>query len=559
MFRFTILLGVFLLANSLSLFSQVQEADFFELINSKDHSPIERIETDAISLRSNSPHYTITGYNLSHLGKWKEKKMESRNQKIIQGLSPSALYHISVAVETFFGSKDTIWDIPFITRSISSGDILVYFNSSINEDVSNGSSPVSTSGTAIRNAIIQKIDEAEVSIDVAAYNINRNDIVSALNRAANRGVRVRYIAEGENANTALNTSLAFNVLKRDDNDGIMHHKFLIIDATEEMDSWVITGSTNLTTQQIATDNNNALFIQDQSLAQIFEMEFEEMWGSSTAIPNTNNSRFGQFKNDNTPKWLMVGDVPMEIYFSPSDNTSFHISQAMLNAQESISLALLLFTHNPLANTVIQKHHQGLNVRGLINDINASGSRFQALLNNGVNMHPNTVPNVQLHHKYAIIDAESNAESPKVVTGSHNWTNRAENHNDENTLIIHDADIANIFRQEFEARWCQIVSDDCFVSSIDDLFSSSQSNWYSYPNPTTDVVYIKRKGAATETSNRINYVVFNSSGQLLKSGLTNNGTASPFSIDLSHFPGGSYFVKIRENDAYQLIQMNLVRD
>lgn len=559
MFRFTILLGVFLLANSLSLFSQVQEADFFELINSKDHSPIERIETDAISLRSNLPHYTITGYNLSHLGKWKEKKAESRNQKIIQDLSPSTLYHISLAVETYFGSQDTIWDIPFITRSNSSGDILVYFNSSINEDVSNGSAPVSTSGTAIRNAIIQKIDEAEVSIDVAAYNINRNDIVSALNRAANRGVRVRYIAEGENANTALNTSLAFNVLKRDDEDGIMHHKFLIIDATEEMDSWVITGSTNLTTQQIATDNNNALFIQDQSLAQIFEMEFEEMWGSSTSIPNTNLSRFGQFKNDNTPKWLMVGDVPMEIYFSPSDNTSFHISQAMLNAQESISLALLLFTHNPLANTVIQKHHQGLNVRGLINDINASGSRFQALLNNGVNVHPNTVPNVQLHHKYAIIDAGSNAESPKVVTGSHNWTNRAENHNDENTLIIHDADIANIFRQEFEARWCQIVSDDCFVSSIDDLFSSSQSNWYSYPNPTTDVVYIKRKGAATETSNRINYVVFNSSGQLLKSGLTNNGTASPFSIDLSHFPGGSYFVKIRENDAYQLIQMNLVRD
>ncbi len=556
--RYIILLFTLLVPNALPLFSQVQEADFFELIQSKNHSPIERIETNIISLRSNSPHYTITGYNLSHLGLWNEKKGESRNQNNIEGLSPSTLYHISVAVETFFGTQDTIWDIPFITRSGSSGDILVYFNSSINEDVSNGSSPVSISGTAIRNAIIQKIDEAEVSIDVAAYNINRNDIVSALNRAANRGVRVRYIAEGENANTALNTSLAFNVLERDDEDGIMHHKFLIIDATEEMDSWVITGSTNLTTTQIATDNNNALFIQDQSLAQIFEMEFEEMWGSSTSIPNTNLSRFGQFKNDNTPKWLMVGDVPTEIYFSPSDNTSFHISQAMLNAQESISMALLLFTYNPLANSVIQKHHQGLNLRGLINDINANGSRYQALINNGVNVHPNTVSNVQLHHKYAIIDAESNAENPKVITGSHNWTNRAENHNDENTLIIHDADIANIFRQEFEARWCQMLPDDCFVSSIDDMFPDSQTSWYSYPNPTTDVVYIKRKGEATETSNRINYRVFNTTGQLLKSGLRNNVTASPFSIDLSHFPGGSYFVKIRENGAYQLIQLNVVR-
>lgn len=558
MFRFTISLFILFFAGLLPLFSQVQEVNLFDLINSKDHSPIERIETNAISLQSNSPHYTITGYNLSHLGVWEKKKEGNRNEENIIDLTPSTLYYISIAVETNNSKKDTIWNIPFITRSVSSGDILVYFNSSVNEDVSNGSSPVSTSGTTIRNAIIQKIDDAQVSVDVAAYNINRSDIVQALNRAANRGVRVRYIAEGENANTALNTSLAFNVLKRDDEDGIMHHKFLIIDASQEMDSWLITGSTNLTTQQIATDNNNALFIQDQSLALVFEMEFEEMWGSSTAQPNTNLSRFGQFKNDNTPKWLMVGDVAVEIYFSPSDNTSFHISQALLNAEESIALALLLFTFNPLANSVIQKHHQGLNVRGLINDIDASGSRYQALLNNGVNVHANSVPNIQLHHKYAIIDAESNAENPKVITGSHNWTNRAENHNDENTLIIHDIDIANIFRQEFEARWCQIVSNDCFVSSIDELFSYSENSWHLYPNPTTDVVYIERKERTAESTNRINYSLFCSSGRLIKSGLKNNGAANPFSIDLSHYPSGSYFIQIKENDAYQLIHLNVLR-
>jgi phosphatidylserine/phosphatidylglycerophosphate/cardiolipin synthase-like enzyme len=37
----------------------------------------------------------------------------------------------------------------------------------------------------------------------------------------------------------------------------------------------------------------------------------------------------------------------------------------------------------------------------------------------------------------------------VVTGSYNLTRSAEVQNDENTLIIHDGYIANIFLKEFE--------------------------------------------------------------------------------------------------------------
>ena len=539
--------------------TQVTELDLNELIKSKRYSPIKSIDIDAINLRTVSAHYTLTGYQFIQDETWIENYTNNQSSKTIEGLHPATLYHISVAYESISGAQDTLWDLPFITRSLSSGDILVYFNSSINEDISNGVSPISTSGTTFRNALIQKIDEALVSVDVAAYNINRSEIVQALNNAANRGVRVRYIAEGENANTALNTSLAFPVLKRNDNDGIMHHKFLIIDASEEMNSWIVTGSTNLTSQQIATDNNNAVFIQDQSLAMVYEMEFEEMWGSSGPQPNHGLSRFGQFKTDNTPHWLMVGDIPIESYFSPSDNTSFHIANALLDAEESISLALLLFTFNPLSNAVIQKHHQGLNIRGLINDIDAGGSRYHALINNGVNVNPNTVPNVQLHHKYAIIDAETHSINPKVITGSHNWTNRAENHNDENTLIIHDADIANIFRQEFEARWCESVSNDCFVSSIDEYIKSSTDLWFSYPNPTSDLIFLQKKGNSTEVSSRVTYTVFNSSAQVIKSGLKRNMDAVPWSLNLSSYPAGSYYLKIRENDSFQVIQLNLIGD
>src|SRR5204862_4889516 len=57
----------------------------------------------------------------------------------------------------------------------------------------------------------------------------------------------------------------------------------------------------------------------------------------------------------------------------------------------------------------------------------------------------------LHHKYLIGD-EDNPANSFVVTGSHNWSNAANTVNDENTLIIHDEAIANLYLQEFAARY-----------------------------------------------------------------------------------------------------------
>jgi phosphatidylserine/phosphatidylglycerophosphate/cardiolipin synthase-like enzyme len=57
----------------------------------------------------------------------------------------------------------------------------------------------------------------------------------------------------------------------------------------------------------------------------------------------------------------------------------------------------------------------------------------------------------LHHKYMIVD-HGTASDPFVITGSMNWSANGEDTNDENTLIIHDEDIANQFYQEFAARY-----------------------------------------------------------------------------------------------------------
>jgi phosphatidylserine/phosphatidylglycerophosphate/cardiolipin synthase-like enzyme len=49
----------------------------------------------------------------------------------------------------------------------------------------------------------------------------------------------------------------------------------------------------------------------------------------------------------------------------------------------------------------------------------------------------------LHHKFMVIDGKI------VVIGSYDFTNRAENDNDENVLIIHNEIVAQKFLEEYE--------------------------------------------------------------------------------------------------------------
>ncbi|HJN64380.1 MAG TPA: T9SS type A sorting domain-containing protein, partial [Flavobacteriales bacterium] len=67
-------------------------------------------------------------------------------------------------------------------------------------------------------------------------------------------------------------------------------------------------------------------------------------------------------------------------------------------------------------------------------------------------------------------------------GSHNWSNNAENNSDENTIIIHDHTIANIYLQEFTKRFNELGS-----SNIMDLINIEMDI---FPNPSTGEVTIR---------------------------------------------------------------------
>ena len=235
----------------------------------------------------------------------------------------------------------------------------------------------------------------------------------------------------------------------------MHNKFIVIDADIADSAWVLSGSTNWTSNQIFNDPNHIIMVQDQSVARTYEIEFNEMWGSEGDEADPDNAKFGNAKSNNTPHHFIVNGNAFEVYFSPSDNTTYNISNALKTANDEIDFGLLVFTNNQLGTTIAEQHENGVVVNGIIEQVNVEGSEYEFLVNEGINVVSHQGFGDSFHHKYCIVDHNNTDSDPLVITGSHNWSAAAETNNDENTMIIHDANIANQFYQEFYQRLNEI--------------------------------------------------------------------------------------------------------
>ena len=377
----------------------------------------------------------------------------------------------------------------FATRSLSSGIINVSFVNPI---------AVNTPNTIV-DTLEHYIGLAHHTLDVAIYDLTNHAtasdstnyrLIDAINQAYDRGVVIRVITDDEVANAALDSlNVSIPVLKGN-NDGIMHHKFLVIDKHSVDSAWVVAGSTNWTYNNLMMDFNNLIAIQDQSIAKAYTMEFEEMWGSSTSQPDVSNARFGAYKQDNTPHHFMVGNSPVKLYFSPSDNTESYIEEAMDSAQNSINFVVMAFTRANLYSVINEANSRGLKTRGVIDYVEYSESNFNMMVAAGVDVinfaNPNGLgwpDNATCHHKFAVIDVEGT--KPLTITGTHNWSASANSKNDENTLFIYNKEIAERYVAELERIRAYVSG----ASGLEELLNE-ESYFSMAPNPTQGLFELK---------------------------------------------------------------------
>lgn len=416
----------------------------------------------------------------------------------------------------------------FLSYKAQSDKIKVYFNNSVNNS---GSSIVDAQSTqGFRDTIIAYINRTQNTIDVCNYNTGDLSIVNAINAAKNRGVTVRYIA----SNTALGNNSQLNNLssnipkiQRPSDGKIMHNKFMIFDVGNASKATIMSGSTNHTNKSLSTDYNNLIFIQDQTLSQAYKIEFEEMWGSNTNTPDPLNAKFGADKTDNTPHNFTVDGIAIELYFSPSDNTESHIVSTLQTANNDINFAMLTYTSNPIGDVMVNRQNSGVTCRGVIHNTSYFGSEYNSLLSAGVDV-VSTQTNLTItHHKYAIIDAGDLNSDPTVITGSHNWSNSAEDDYDENLLIIHDQFIAHQYLEEFLSR--RPLSSEVNENSIN-------NTTISYPNPVTSKLTIENK------DNILAYQIIDNSGRVFLN--EENINTSLRILDFSNLAVGSYILKVK---------------
>jgi phosphatidylserine/phosphatidylglycerophosphate/cardiolipin synthase-like enzyme len=414
----------------------------------------------------------------------------------LKNLKPSTVYHYQVIASDVSGS-DAAGDAIFITGSTSTDSLRIYFNKTVSYSVALAES---AKVTDLSKVLLYRISKAQYSIDMCTYSCSGTvgaNVASAILAARNRGVKVRVIGEHDNITTApWNTLKNAGVTVIDDaydlidaGAGLMHDKFYVIDHRDTTSSrvdWVITGSWNATDPGTNDDAQNMVEIQDRSLAEAYTLEFNQMWGSSGDSPNQAASRFGFRKADITPHRFVLGGVPVESYFSPSDKTTSKILAVLNVATSSINICMLTFTRDDLAQALIAKKTASKKVHVVLDNNTDTGNEFATLKNAGVDvlLKASSLTGL-LHHKYAVIDADIPSEENVVVTGSHNWSSSAETANDENTLILHSKRVANLYLQEFKQRYVDAGGSDGIVLSVKPLTAETPTSYelqQNYPNP-----------------------------------------------------------------------------
>ncbi|MDJ1181143.1 phospholipase D-like domain-containing protein [Roseofilum sp. BLCC_M91] len=401
--------------------------------------------------------------------------------------------------------------------------IQVYFNASEASSYTEPYREITRLGDNLEAVIIEEINQAQTSIDIAVQEFRLPQLAQALATQAKAGVKIRVILEntysrpwsnftpgeiaqldpddqnryrefvkladinqdGQLSEDEINQRDALVILHNakipviDDTadgsqgSGLMHHKFVVIDNQRS-----IVSSANFTTSGIHGDfynpesrgnANHLLTIQSRELAQQFTQEFNLMWGEGNS--GANRPQFGLQKPLRPPESVVVGNTPVSVQFSPTSPSELWTNSAngligntLKTAQETVDLALYVFSEQPLANILHIQHQNGVQVRALIDPVFAYRYYSEALdmLGLAIARQCKTEPDNRpwrakidtvgtpklaigdkLHHKFALIDQKT------IITGSQNWSVAANHKNDETVLIFTNPTVAAHFDREFQ--------------------------------------------------------------------------------------------------------------
>ena len=364
------------------------------------------------------------------------------------------IFLLAIVSTLFFISQ---CDLLLLSTGEEEAEWFVFFNKTAGEG----------GGDRLDLKLAEQILSAEQTVDLCFYEIDSDTIIGAILAAHNSGTQVRLITDDAylpevqellDASVPVLSDSAGSVYIYKD----MHNKFAVFDA-----EWVWTGSYNATENGTFGNANNAILFRSEDAAVAYTAEFQEMWGSTSAIPNPETSRFHTGKEDNHLHTFELDGYTLELYMSPSDGTKESILSAIATADYSISFCIFSFTDDDISDAMEAQLEDvpGLTIQGVFDETQA-GSQYSEIhkmldWGNQVEVLVDAITDSAgaekfLHHKYLLIDAGYEDSDPLVITGSCNWSTNGFSYNDENTIISYHPDIVDLYLSEFEKRFAEGV-------------------------------------------------------------------------------------------------------
>jgi phosphatidylserine/phosphatidylglycerophosphate/cardiolipin synthase-like enzyme len=313
----------------------------------------------------------------------------------------------------------------------------VYFTDPINMN-----NPADWQGS-LAGRLIEKINAAQTTIHIASFEFDLTPVAEALIAAKQRGVDVRWVtddehgleadAEPDHGQFAMLQNAGIEV-RSDDRSALMHNKFWIFDG-----QLVWTGSTNVTENGIFKQDNNTIVIESPELAAIYEREFQEMW----------DGQFGpRSPSQLAEQSVVVNGSPIQVVFTSEDHAiAESINTVVSSATKSIRFLAFSYTDSPLAEAMIQRAQNGVDVAGVFEKLGSDteAAELKSLFCTQIPVRRDGNPSF-MHNKVIVVDERF------VITGSLNFSTNAEESNDENVIIIDHPDIAKLYLQDFERVW-----------------------------------------------------------------------------------------------------------
>lgn len=315
----------------------------------------------------------------------------------------------------------------------------------------------------LEQVIIQFIQGASETLDVAVQEIDSLPIAQALLDAAWRGVDVRIVLEqdylqdeklpddtpeaGETPQQArwraqwqdkppseldINRWILSALLRStihvtaDYNPAIFHQKFAIRDyrTRTKPTSALLSGSANFTHTDTHTNLNHVVIFHDYRICKTYATEFSHI----------EQGQFGRDGHGDVPRAYSLDGVPVKVLFAPDHAPELEIMKQILKATSKVRFAIFTFTGSSgIDDALIMTKAAGRTVRGALDP--GQGSQSWAatkwLHQAGVEVFfPKLVLGFRkLHHKLMVIDEST------VVAGSFNYTDPANDYNDENLFVI----------------------------------------------------------------------------------------------------------------------------